>query len=114
MTDRELLESAARAAGYAVQVFGPDGHAYGVWHPGSACTPTWDPFNNDGDALRLAVALGLTVHHYLETQEVGVRLPYCDDDIAGEFYNADPFAATRRAIVRGAAAMADTPAVGAA
>ena len=46
MTDRELLELAAKAAGYKKRFV----HYLG-----------WNPLIDDGDALRLAVKLGLVV-----------------------------------------------------
>jgi hypothetical protein len=53
----------------------------------------WNPLTDDGDAFRLAVKLDLLVDglagNYDETQEE---------------YDADPYAANRRAIVRAAAA----------
>lgn len=55
MTDRELLELAAKAAGYQTQGM-EDGFMYlfGV-------QDGWNPLTDDGDALRLAVKLGLVV-----------------------------------------------------
>ena len=52
MTDRELLELAAKAAGICLE----DGHHWvgGFW-------TRWNPLTDDGDALRLAVKLGLVV-----------------------------------------------------
>ena len=63
MNDRELLELAARAAGmpppydandvFTAWIPGKDPHSeYGHW---------WDPLNDDGDALRLAVKLKLDI-----------------------------------------------------
>ena len=58
MTDRELLELAAKAAGvegqYRAQYAGDKAYG-GVWHSG-VC---WNPIDDDGDALRLAVGLSL-------------------------------------------------------
>ena len=59
MTDRKLLEFAAKAAGIELR-WHPDGTAYsdtrcsGYWG-------VWNPLADDGDALRLAVMLGLVV-----------------------------------------------------
>ena len=53
MTDRELLESAARAAGWTVVRWTDDGTAlllHGIQEPFNA-------LEDDGDALRLAVKL---------------------------------------------------------
>jgi hypothetical protein len=77
MTDRELLELAD-----------PDG---GIWNP----------LKDDGDALRLAVQLGLLVNiDSGEVVEVCVAYPQID---VSERFGADKYAATRRAITRAAA-----------
>jgi hypothetical protein len=66
MTDRELLELAAKAAGYKIQgdvdymIVQPD-HRKGGYvirndRGGDSC---WNPLTDDGDALRLAVKLDL-------------------------------------------------------
>lgn len=67
MTDRELLERAAKAAGYAVIGWDnalPDtpivaGDRYGH---GTTVKWVWMPLVDDGDALRLAVDLQLDVY----------------------------------------------------
>jgi hypothetical protein len=95
MTDRELLELAVKAAGYeweyedtgALFVFVPQAHE-------------WNPLTNDGDALRLAVKLEITImwnewEIVAEEFEYGNQFP--------EEKKSDPYAATRRAIVRAAA-----------
>lgn len=56
MTDREMLELAAKAAGLPLE-----------WQDGgwAHCLDTgheWNPLTDDGDALRLAVRLNLNVH----------------------------------------------------
>lgn len=97
MTDRELLELAAKAVGYRIR-----------WHETSFYGPTmeimeddsggppWNPLEDDGDALRLAMRLGFTV-------EPGRcwHSPYGpafgEDVLDGELKS------TRRAIVRAAA-----------
>jgi hypothetical protein len=98
MTDRELLESAAKAAGLTLEqcsckVEFKTAHIRDY--------PThWNPLTDDGDALRLAVKCGITVDMHLER----VRA-YADElpRTAEEFFGADPYAAARRAIVRAAA-----------
>lgn len=50
MTDKELLELAAKAAGYQYAKFG--GYIVVDGIPGN-----WNPLTDDGDALRLAVKL---------------------------------------------------------
>lgn len=101
MDDRELLELAAKAAKAAGIEIDPDNidtpiesilTKAGVW---------WNPLNDDGDALRLAVHLGIDV-----VPGEGLALAYCGGLQAAEYHGDDPFAATRRAIVRAAAALA--------
>ena len=97
MTDRELLELAAKAAGV-------DGN----WHEGAKIFWTgskgWNPLDNDGDALRLAVKLGMVVRQPCK----GVVTAYSDTPKfmatpPTEYIEPDPYTATRRAIVRAAA-----------
>jgi hypothetical protein len=91
MTDDELLELAAKAAGIEYRdsesgdLFSRDNQGY---------YRLWNPLKNDGDALRLAIKLHITIDFY--TEEV-FAYP------CGELYRDDPFEATRRAIVRAAA-----------
>ena len=101
MTDRELLELAAKAAG-AVPSLNLSGEPKGTYkHPPEpgiikASTSGWNPLEDDGDALRLAVKLWLTVQvddEDCRTYVVGSTEPHGDD----------PYAATRRAIVQAAA-----------
>ena len=82
--DRELLELADKAAGIPYKA---------LPHSGS-CWEKWDPLNDDGDALRLAVKLGLFMR-------AAVR------EIPRDEYDAEPYAATRRAITRAAAAIGE-------
>lgn len=61
MTDRELIEAAAKAAGIELHVWGTKGDenfAAMNWPN----TPRWNPLRDDGDALRLAVKLRITPH----------------------------------------------------
>jgi hypothetical protein len=90
MTDRELLESAARAAGYVLLT---NGQAYSQ----DAGNFDWNPLTDDGDALRLAVHMFRDIHFWYFDNSVSVgneRRVVCD---------SDPCAATRRAIVAAAA-----------
>lgn len=96
MTDKELLELAARAAG--IGCYDPD-HigVYGIWVEDAGDEYYWNPLTDDGDALRLAVKLLITVTFGANYVIVGGnQMPLVN--------NAnDPYAATRRAIVRAAA-----------
>jgi hypothetical protein len=103
MTDHELLERAAKAAGIAVRLHG-DGGLYRVER--GVFTLPWNPLTDDGDAFRLAVKLGLAICDWRQYERA------CVDTEDGKEYwepvGTDPYAATRRAIVRAAAAMAPT------
>jgi hypothetical protein len=95
MNDKELLELAAKAAGIE-----PNG-VYGWKVAGNDCI--WNPLTDDGDALRLAVKLNLSMDLFDDAIFVGYT-PNCNDcDQVREELNNDPYAATRRAIVRAAA-----------
>jgi hypothetical protein len=112
MTDRELLEFAAKAAG--VEVWFPrmaDGNG-GVLEPchtsRNGQTEEWNPLIDDGDALRLFCALPWLC---IETSDVAatVRERGNPDEPSRVYFmwtewldkhNGDLAAATRRAIVR--------------
>lgn len=100
MTDRELLELAAKAAG--IEVTGDEsklGLQYVNGSEDSPFTDYWNPLTDDGDALRLAVNLRMLVDIYDRQSEAGIS----KIEFAIEPSNNDPYAATRRAIVRAAA-----------
>ena len=108
-TDRELLELAAKAAGYSVMGVG-DGRYGGnvVFYMGQDQL-YWNPLTDDGDAFRLAVKLRLDIlldRAAVQSPCVEVLAntgadiePFAIETIEGN----DPYAATRRAIVRAAA-----------
>jgi len=114
MTDRELLELAAKAAGYTLR-----DHYAGFPPIAEELNAAWNPLADDGDALRLAVKLGIKVMPYpvfgYEKHSVLASrrwwAPPDDDDNTYigpevvEVYGTDHLAATRRAIVRAAAAI---------
>jgi hypothetical protein len=92
MTDKELVELAAKAAGYDVKP-----HGNSRYSPDLLFTlkgKNWNPLTDDGDALRLAVKLRLTPH-------IDGNLTDCEDCTVAHL--DDPYAATRRAITRAAA-----------
>ena len=60
MTDRELLEMAAKAAGITSVGYGRNGIATG--RNGPCLIGYWNPLTDDGDALRLAHALGMQLN----------------------------------------------------
>lgn len=100
-TDKELLGLAAKAASYEVKP-----------HPNrnvcadllfSLDSRSWNPLTDDGDALRLAVAL--QIDFYVDGKQAGA---WVDDFVClVEDVGSDTYAATRRAIVRAAAAIGE-------
>jgi len=96
MTDKELLTLAAKAAGIELMK--------NFMVPNTVARKKdgwlWAPLTDDGDALRLAVKLRL---------ELGFPKEYCvwsfgtNGVVCTEDPSNDPYAATRRAIVRAAA-----------
>lgn len=103
MSDRELLLLAAKAAG--IEVWPRAGMLI------TQQTGYWDPLTSDGDALRLAVRLQLSVYN----EQVQSGAAYCtrgDDEVfqyvsgatnGGSKVLLEDYAATRRAIVLAAA-----------
>ena len=123
MTDRELLKAAAKAAGIVIDKSSTNGggrnntgfdllgNAVLDWHN---CT-TWNPLTDDGDALRLAVKLRFHVNMFSADSSDGIQTPGFveiwskdTDPLHVEYVEGAAYeAATRRAIVRAAAAMGD-------
>ena len=98
MTYQKLLELAAKAAGYG---YASTSDKIFVFPPEGGVPTEWNPLNDDGDALRLAVKLRIDI----EYSESKCRAYYGDlmTDYYYEDNNNDPYAATRRAITRAAA-----------
>jgi hypothetical protein len=119
MTDRELLELAAKAAGMSLTW----GEKYKLGDDIIDCTDIpyaksnqpdeadmyWNPLTDDGDALRLAVKLGMSI--VVKTFPHGVYVDVYNGQAQSaiepladvRFKVANEAAATRRAIVRAAA-----------
>jgi hypothetical protein len=99
MTDRELLELAAKAAGYMPNnnwAWSERAQAFRYRLGGDWIE--WNPLTDDGDALRLAVKLGLQV----DCSRPSAGEPYKPHAIClGESRDIETL--TRRAIVRAAA-----------
>lgn len=102
MTNKELLVLAAKAANYDV-VEESDGLPFTIKEDNDYFT--WNPLTNDGDALRLAVKLNITVSNS-EAQKHSCASVLTVPGICLNQHNGAPYAATRRAIVRAAAAIA--------
>ena len=101
MTDRELLELAAKAAGIENKIWHM--HASAFWVDVDSDNPYWNPLTDDGDALRLAVKLNLEISHFTGAAYVASYPHDYSLEGADEPYGDNPYDATRRAIVRAAA-----------
>jgi hypothetical protein len=114
LTDKELLVLAAMAACIegqwnrfgAIQEEGSVTYE-GIFQNDGKC---WNPLENDGDALRLAVKLNLTTGTFDSLGYASAsyvthagREVYVEESI-----DSDPYTATRRAIVRVAAEIGST------
>jgi hypothetical protein len=110
MTDRELLELAAKAAGVPkpFQLLRD-----GTWVFDEPHRKNWNPLTDDGDALRLAVKLHIEVAsdsfdaiaRFVPAGQHPMAEGFCE---IYEDARADPYAATRRAIVCAAAEIGRT------
>lgn len=105
LSDRELLELAAKAAGLKIIADGAYNKGVIIDLPRGR-SALWNPLHNDGDAFRLAVRLNLIiepprdngfahVYHYHRSLEVAER--------RSAITHEAELTATRRAIVRAAA-----------
>ena len=101
-TDKELLILAAKAACNCIDHERSADDAIFVQHEKYGDYSMWNPLTDDGDALRLAVDLGIAVRRIsnkaMASSSDGQFNVYCDND---------KHAATRRAIVRAAAAIGE-------
>ena len=110
MTDRELLERAAKAAGISYYGTGKfriiSERGVQVGDHGDDSPRYWNPLTDDGDALRLAVKLKLWLNFTMDGTLCEVS-DVADTVCAVEILGEDQLAATRRAIVRAAAAIGE-------
>ena len=101
MSDRELLELAAKATGLRIVDWA--GMVPMVLPPGRTIPMEWQPLTDDGDAFRLAVRLQIStepLYSYCVAYSGGV----CAQQFSEPVRNFDdPFVAARRAVVRAAA-----------
>lgn len=106
-TDHELLELAAKAAF-------PD--CAKLSYPLDwvrDCVGEWNPLTDDGDALRLAVSRGMSIitgvwNCHVNVGSIHVEQPYDGDAATGAITAEAAMPATRRAIVRAAAAIGES------
>jgi hypothetical protein len=107
MTDRELLELAAKAAGLkhvdytGINYDGRFGIVLVDDIGRQLCD--WKPLTDDGDALRLAVKLGIGIDFDFSDCCGETSAAQTLQEYQYEKHGNDPFSATRRAIVRAAA-----------
>ena len=123
-TDRELLELAAKAAGLQLCGYSWIGEnegdeecetfeaAFVKHNPEQELATMWNPLTDDGDALRLAVRLGLGIsfgqYAPLDVYSVYISEVEGGDELAvGCIMNGDEFGVTRRAIVCAAASIVE-------
>jgi hypothetical protein len=110
MNDKELVKLAAKAAGIKVHGLADKYVAQHSYGPHGLCIENdkggdslWNPLEDDGDALRLAVKLGMMLDvegeykSYISAQAKDGTYTHYEDNYT------DPYAATRRAITRAAA-----------
>ena len=113
MTDREMLELAARAAGLKEFTEINGRFAVRTRFTGMQDWSPWNPLTDDGDALRLAVQCGIEISIVDDEPGTDGRFSracagYATEDdprvrYVFEDHKGDLFSATRRAIVRAAA-----------
>lgn len=111
-SDKELLELAAKAADYGFiykRKISNDAHE---WTSDDGMLWQWNPLMDDGQAMRLAVKLWIVPEVHKPDNDV---IAHIDADIypntrisPREHLWSDPYAATRRAIVRAAAEIGET------
>jgi len=104
MTDRELLELAAKAGGLDA-VWDNQVREHAIYNHDGVLIDGWDPLTDDGDALRLAVKLGIGLRHRAKDSSIYppcIRV-FTDSFDTTTIVESDPCTATRRAITRAAA-----------
>lgn len=116
MTELEMLKLAAYAADIELLV-DEIGRTFRVYHTRGTQKSfvQWSPLGDDGDALRLAVKCGIEVSIFYDEDFTRACAGYTDqywfEDAEHtdesryifEFHGSDPYAATRKAIVKVAA-----------
>lgn len=108
MNDRELLEMSAKACGIEISTWS-NCQVGGFQTQDGARGKFWNPLDDDGEAMRIAVKLHMSVYMFVGGCEVGY-----DDMNGGQGYltqddgqsgDMSDYEVVRRAIVRAAAEM---------
>lgn len=107
MSDRELLEFAAKAAGIEFVSMDNWPHQDGCrfWREGDSCDcgAAWNPLTDDGDEARLEAVMGFNVEWRLQQVRVSSRQGGAIESYVD--HGGDKQKARRRAGVRAAAAI---------
>jgi len=103
MSDKELLELAAKAAD--IKPFSYIHDQFWIQEYGF-----WNPLRSDGDALRLAVKLDIVIWECSQYNCALTEIRYGKNqgEVTEPIQDEDRYAATRRAIVRAAAEIGKT------
>jgi hypothetical protein len=102
MTDKELLELAAKAVGIEYDFCRPELGGCQIRKP--FVSGFWNPLTDDGDALRLAVKLNIVIWECDQYDRAMAEVRY--GEARGEYWELvgeDKYSSTRRAITRAAA-----------
>ena len=105
-TDKELLELAAKAAGYNIKA-----HEDGTLYSDYRCSGYWgvfNPLNDDGDALRLAAKMEISINHFDSFVKAQVSFEGCAGRIVTAMIERGRLDAMRRVIVLAAAAIGES------
>ena len=108
MTDKELLELAAKAAGLTNLIYCPAWKCMAEYdEPGGfyKWKTYWNPLVRDSDALQLGILARLSIKHGITSTGAKGGLISCEQGFSKEFEEVgqDPLIAIRRAIVQVAA-----------
>lgn len=112
MDEKQMLELAAKAAG--IEILAWKDRVNPIYalinYKGKGPTIAWSPLTDDGDALRLAVKLHISVRHFwnnVAAIEDGAPFERASRVFVNTDVPEDRIAATRLAIVRAAAAIGE-------
>lgn len=103
--NKQLIYDAAKAAGWTVDEIVEYNGGLVVHLNEPEATAAWQPLDDDGDAFRLAVKLGILIYadDFACERDGMAKATWVGQFECNEFYNGDKYAATRLAIVRVAA-----------